>query len=434
MPIDLTDRIIQPIPKKAVALHPVRRAAQIALGILLVLAPIENWLRVDITAGRFWIVDQSFTAQNMVILFYVCALGATLLLAVSVIYGRWWCGWVCPQTLASDFGDSLRDRFNILLKTRAYPRREPISTSLWAITMVAMAIATAAVVLTYFYPSQRVWSDVFRPFSDSRITIHLAIVAGVIGADLLFVRRHFCRRGCPYGLMLSLIGDQNTMTVRYLSERADDCIECGKCVTICPMSIDIRDGANQMECIGCGECIDACNDILPKIKSGPKPGLIELRYGLQPERAMSGLSTTKKLGLWDARRIFIACAVAILASGMFFEIFGSHATSVSVLPSGTIRRLDGTLFEPYDLTIANGKPRNINYKVSVAGMNGLFLYNPSHNISVARSAQRTVPLMLAAPAVSLARGERYPINITIQSLNNVGDRHSVDTIFYVPGQ
>ena len=44
--------------------------------------------------------------------------------------------------------------------------------------------------------------------------------------------------------------------------REEDCISCGACESICPMSaITVGDGAayvNSAECIDCGQCVDIC--------------------------------------------------------------------------------------------------------------------------------------------------------------------------------
>jgi cytochrome c oxidase accessory protein FixG len=432
MSIDLTDRIIQPPPKKAVKLHPLRRVAQLVLGFILVMLPLVNGIRVDIPAGKFCLLGQSFTAQNMVLLFYGCAIGAVVLLCVSMLYGRWWCGWICPQTLASDFGDSLKQRIDHLFKLRLHPERKTISRIVWAALMLAMAVATAAIVCTYFYPPLRVWTSLEHPLGDTRVFVHLAIISAIIGGDLLFVRRHFCRRGCPYGLMLSLIGDSKSMTVRYIEERGTDCIECKKCVTICPMAIDIRQGANQMECIGCGECIDACNDILPRIKANPKPGLIELSYGPSPGQAPSQLKGLQKIGLWDARRLFVLATSIILIGGFFFEIFGTHRTTVSIAPSGMITQSGGYIFERYTLTIDNGKPQNERYALAANGVNRLFLLDTNRVFAVPRSGKRTIRITLAVPIGELDADQRYPVNITVQSLIGSKDSHQAAAIFYVP--
>jgi cytochrome c oxidase accessory protein FixG len=430
MPIDLSDRIIQP-PKEPLRLHPIRRIVQLAVGAGIIILPLVNGLRVDVTSGYFWLLGQRFTAQNIILLFYACALGVLLLLSVSMVYGRWWCGWVCPQTLASDFGDSLKSRLETCLKS-AGSFWQRFSYPLWATLMIAMSVATSAAVLSYFYPPARVWSAFAHPLADHRVALHLAIVTTVIAADLLFLRRNFCRRGCPYGLMLSVIGDTKTMTVRYLWERGEDCISCGKCVTVCPMGIDIKDGANQMECIGCGECIDACNDILPMIKSNPKPGLIELRYGIDPMRKTSRLTFAQKIGLWDLRRAFLCAVVVILGSGLVLTMFGTRPTTVTVIPSGTIAGDEQYLIENYDVTVANGKPHDETFGLGAFGLKGISVYLDHPTFSVGRGAQRTVRVTVAAPSRQLVPGKRYPIEITLISLDHSKDRQSVGSFFYVP--
>ena len=44
-----------------------------------------------------------------------------------------------------------------------------------------------------------------------------------------------------------------------------DCIDCRRCIAVCPTGIDIRQGL-QMECIGCAACIDACDTVMDKLK------------------------------------------------------------------------------------------------------------------------------------------------------------------------
>jgi cytochrome c oxidase accessory protein FixG len=43
-----------------------------------------------------------------------------------------------------------------------------------------------------------------------------------------------------------------------------DCIDCHRCVTVCPTGIDIRNGI-QLECVACTACADACDDVMTRI-------------------------------------------------------------------------------------------------------------------------------------------------------------------------
>ena len=97
--------------------------------------------------------------------------------------------------------------------------------------------------------------------------------------DFTLVRQRFCTTVCPYGYLQGMLGDGNTLLVHYRDE-THDCIECKKCVRVCPMGIDIRKSPFQIECIHCAECIDACDEILARLK---KPGLIHYTWGEKGE-------------------------------------------------------------------------------------------------------------------------------------------------------
>ena len=106
--LDLTDRLIQPTtPVRAangnVKWHVPRRLLQMACGALLVALPLTNGLRLDLRRDEFYFAWHKMAAHDLFLLFWVSMLGVALLSAVSFLYGRLWCGWVCPQTLASDF-------------------------------------------------------------------------------------------------------------------------------------------------------------------------------------------------------------------------------------------------------------------------------------------------------------------------------------------
>jgi cytochrome c oxidase accessory protein FixG len=141
----------------------------------------------------------------------------------------------------------------------------------------ACALSIAHVGLSYFIPLKELYAYMHSsPFS------HIAVFTGVTAyaAALYFCfgwfREQFCIVMCPYGRLQSALTDDDTMVIGYDYGRGEprgktteaghgDCIDCRRCVQVCPTSIDIRNGL-QMECIGCAACIDACDDIMDKVK------------------------------------------------------------------------------------------------------------------------------------------------------------------------
>jgi cytochrome c oxidase accessory protein FixG len=111
-------------------------------------------------------------------------------------------------------------------------------------------------------------------------------------------REQVCIVLCPYGRIQSALTDDNTVTIGYDAKRGEprgkgatpadaargDCVDCFRCVQVCPTGIDIRQGL-QLECVGCTACIDACDDVMTRL--GRPKGLI--RYDSQ--NAFQGRST-----------------------------------------------------------------------------------------------------------------------------------------------
>ena len=428
--LDLTDRIIQNRPMEAPTLtraangnvkwHAPRRLLQILCGTVLVILPFTNGLRLDLRRDEFYFAWHKMAGHDLFLLLWIALLGTALLSAVSFLYGRLWCGWVCPQTLASDFADSLKSRLDKALGTRPGRPRFLLSRSVWTLGVLAVSLGTGVTLASYWLAPPTVLHAALAPWRDLAAGLTVYLTAFVVAADMLWLRRTFCSRACPYGPLLSSLTDQNTLAVRYLDERGDDCIHCHKCETDCPMGIDIKQGVGQHGCIGCGECIDACNDVLGR---RGKAGLIEFRYGTAPERVTSTLTPTQRLGLWDLRRWGVVATVPLCLAVVLFLIYGAFPSSASLNANGAITRTARTVSNGYALTYSSGKPQPTRVMLSVSGLPNARVL-PSSLVAPGRDSV-TVPITVISPAGSTSPGRTA---ITV----NVGKESKADAIFFAP--
>ncbi len=431
--IDLSSRIIQPnrpplpAPKLWTHWHPRRRALQVLCGILLVMLPLTNGLRLDVRAHVFYFAWHKMAAHDLMLLFWVAMLGVWALVTISFLYGRLWCGWVCPQTLASDFADSLKARLDKTLRARRGRGRFLLARGVWSVILIAMALGTGLVTAMYWLAPRTVTQAFLHPMTDISAASVIYGLAGVVAANMLWVRRKFCANACPYGAMLGLLADKNTLVVRYLDERTDDCIQCGRCETVCPMGIDIKQGAGQIECIGCGECADACTDVLGRRGVA---GLIEFRYGTQPERKTSTLVARQKWGLWDRKRAAVVLGLVFFAGMAVWQMVGRVPLTASVLANGAISRDMQSVRNGYALSVVNGTPQAQTYVLGVVGLPPGAIVSPAALRLLGRET-RTVPITLSVPAGAVQAQTRRVVRLRVQSPQGAV---VVRTFFYVPSR
>jgi ferredoxin len=103
-----------------------------------------------------------------------------------------------------------------------------------------------------------------------------------------------------------------------------DCIDCFRCVTVCPTGMDIRRGL-QLECISCMACMDACDEVMRNVK---KPtGLI--RYTSQNE--MAGL----KRKTFRPRVLVLSAALTVVLSGLSWVLLTRPPIKAAVFNAKT---------------------------------------------------------------------------------------------------
>ncbi|MFM2161004.1 MAG: hypothetical protein RLZZ383_516 [Pseudomonadota bacterium] len=231
----------------------------------------------DIAARELTFLGARFTATEGVLIMLTALGAAGALFLVTAMFGRVWCGYACPQSV---FMINVVFRIESWLEgdrsTRMAAEREPMTAKrrVKALLKYTLFLAWAWLVsmafMGFFVPTDRLWA---LDLSTTEV--------GVVGfftllwfLDFTWFREQTCNYICPYARFQSALTDRHSWTIRYDEARGEPrgkgararggCIDCNKCVAVCPQGIDIRDGF-QLECIACGKCIDACQTVMPKL-------------------------------------------------------------------------------------------------------------------------------------------------------------------------
>ncbi|MEO0795634.1 MAG: cytochrome c oxidase accessory protein CcoG [Verrucomicrobiota bacterium] len=277
----------------------------ILIYIALPWIPINGYPAVflDIANRRFHLFGLTFAAQDLwLAFFFITGVGFSLYV-ISALFGRMWCGWACPQTV---FLEHVYRRIERLIEGD-HTKRRKLDKQTWGATKVvkrvlkhgiflAVSFVIAHIFLAYFIsiPELYHWMR-SSPLDHWSAFLFVTIATGIIYFNFSWFREQLCLVICPYGRLQSALIDDDSIIIGYDENRGEprgptsktnigDCINCRRCVQVCPTGIDIRQGL-QIECIGCANCIDACDTIMDKI--GRERGLV--RYD-----SLNGLAAKKK--------------------------------------------------------------------------------------------------------------------------------------------
>lgn len=295
---------------------------------------------------KFIILGNTFYPQDFHLLVFAFIAALVFIIFFTVIYGRIFCGWVCPQTVFMEFlyrpieyvidGDR---KNQIKLAQQEWNGVKIVKRVLKHSVFFTISFFTIMTFLSYIIGFEKVkvllagW-----PLTNFTGFLFFFLFTFLHYGVFSWFREQVCSLVCPYGRLQGVMLDTNTILVAYDYKRGEprgpkntgDCINCFSCVDVCPAGIDVRDGT-QLECINCTACIDACNSVMTRIKR-PK-GLIRLA-------SEKSISEGKKVK-FNARAIAYSIVLGILLGlvGYFLMVRGDVET--------TIIRAQGSMFQEY---------------------------------------------------------------------------------------
>lgn len=216
---------------------------------------------------------------------------------ITVMGGRVFCGWVCPQTVFRViYRDLIETKLLGLRKRIKNKQQEPdmskfenkikkvVAVLLWTI----LALVAASNFMWFFVPPEDFMGYIANPMEHLTLIGFIAGIAAFLIYDVIILQENFCIYVCPYSRIQSVLYDEHTIMALYNPHRGGhiydenkekqftkqkalqevephaECTACESCVTVCPTHIDIRKGL-QLECINCLECVDACTTVMGKL-------------------------------------------------------------------------------------------------------------------------------------------------------------------------
>ena len=360
-------------------------------------------------------------------------LAALGLFLVTSLFGRVWCGYACPQTVWTDlyiwveraFEGDRAARMRLDAKPMSFNKawRKVGKHAVW----LFIAFVTGGAFILYFHDAKMIAQTFFIGEAPLSAYWFAAILTFTTYALAGTMREQVCTYLCPWPRIQAALTDEHALNVTYRYDRGEprgphrkgeswdgrgDCIDCKQCVQVCPMGIDIRDGA-QLECIHCALCIDACDEMM---KKGDRPtGLIAYDTDVAVARRAAGMPTQYRL--IRARTVLYAALMVAIAALMAWGLLNRGTFEVNVLKDRSppyVRLSNGDIRNGYTLKLVNKSGEAREMSLEANGIDGLEL----EVIGLEATEAGRMLLPVAAHGV-----DRYRIFVTVPKETAGGRDH-----------
>ncbi len=274
-----------------------RNYVSIFLLLILIITPFikindHPFMLFNILERKFVLFGIPFGPHDFYI--FVIAMIAIIVFIIlfTVVFGRIFCGWACPQTIFMEMvfrkieywieGDF---REQMKLKKAPWTWSKIFKKSFKHIFFYGISFFISNIFLAYIIGIDRLLKIISEPPSmHLKGFISIVLFSGVFYWIFSYFREQVCTMVCPYGRLQGVLLDQDSIVIAYDYKRGEprgkirksqsktdkgDCIDCHLCVDVCPTGIDIRNGI-QLECVNCTACIDACDEVMEKINRPKK--------------------------------------------------------------------------------------------------------------------------------------------------------------------
>ncbi len=416
------------------------------------------WLQWnDRQAVLFHLVERKFYLFGLVLwpqdVFYLALLliiAALALFLFTAVAGRLFCGYACPQTVYTELFMWIENRIEGDRSARLKLDKGPLDSRKFRLkamkhaAWVAVSLWTGFTLVAYFTPTSELIAELPLDLGPWEL-FWILFYGGFCYMQAGFLREQVCKYMCPYARFQGVMFAADTLIVTYDPERGEPrgarkkgvdaraaglgaCVDCGLCVQVCPVGIDIRQGL-QYECIGCSACIDACDQVM--VKTGQPKGLI--RYST--ENALEKHYTRREIfsHLIRPRVLLYTSVLGLIVLASAWSLATRVPLKVDIIRDRSVLAReadDGRIENVFHVKIMNVTERAGRFSMAVSGIEGAEIVG-EREIEVASAENREVVVNVRVPPENGHKGAN-PLFFDVRAMDREGVEVHEKASFLMP--
>ncbi|MHA4895610.1 cytochrome c oxidase accessory protein CcoG [Pedobacter sp. PWIIR3] len=402
----------------------------------------EQLILLNVLERKFVFFGIIFWPQDFYL--FVLALLSFIVFIVlfTVVFGRVFCGWVCPQTI---FMEVVFRKIETWIEGDHIQKKKldngPLNwEKLYKKTLKHSLFFLISFIISNVFLAFIIGKDTLVKIITEPVSGHVSGFISIWIFAFLFylvfsrIRELVCTVVCPYGRLQGVLLDDQSIIVAYDYNRGEprnkisrgidnlhgDCIDCKLCVQVCPTGIDIRNGT-QLECINCTACIDACDMVMEKINRPVR--LIGFKSESEIKYKAS-FRISKKIYGYAAVLLFLMTVLTILL------VRRTDVDTTILRASGTLYQLRGkdSVSNLYTAELVNKTNTSIKYSIIPEDSRAKIQYIQSAgNIAYGGSVKITFFVLLPLEAI-----HQYKTEIGFKIISAGKSIERFETTFIAP--
>ncbi len=393
---------------------------------------------------QFIIFGVAFWPQDFYLFLLATIAFFVFIILFTVVFGRIWCGWACPQTI---FMEMVFRKIEYWIEGSASAQKK-LNESPWNsqkiikkgakhLIFILISVLIAHTLMAYLVGFDRVKELVSNtPGENIAGFIGLVFFTVIFFSVFAFFREQACVTVCPYGRLQGVLLGKSSIVVAYdwvrgeprgklkkgqVQENNGDCIACKRCVYVCPTGIDIRNGT-QLECVNCTACMDACDEVMVKINR-PK-GLVRYASYNSIQEGTKSLMNARVVGYSTALLLILTLLTYLLSTRTDVE------TTVLRAPGMLYQeQSNGNISNMYNLTFINKTFQDVSLNLGIKEESGIIKKLGKQEINISSNASETGVFMIEFPKEKVNRSRN---SITVQIYKDGKLMDEVKTNFIGP--
>jgi polyferredoxin len=217
---------------------------------------VEGWLPIaSLMNLKVWLLTGRLPSLHPAGMFLLIAFAA-----MSWIFRKSFCGWLCPVGTVSEY--LWRAGRRIFGRTFRLPRGLDIALRslkylLLALFLYAVLAMPVDAIRAFLEGPYGMVDDVKMLNFFRFLGLTGGIVVAVLIAASIVVQNFWCRYLCPYGALMGFASMSSPLRIR---RNPNLCIDCAKCAKACPsaLPVDRLVTIRSAECTGCLQCVAEC--------------------------------------------------------------------------------------------------------------------------------------------------------------------------------